>query len=91
MSDDKAKELEKEISDINDKLDALQKGFDAMYNLMKSNSELKTVGYSEQQKINTADISKLKIDKKILLGIGGVIGGMITGGVWLFTKLKSFA
>jgi len=88
MSEDKAKELEKDISDINVKLDALQKGFTKMYNLMKSDSDLKTVGYSEQQKINTADISKLKIDKKILLGAGAVVGTMITGIVWAATKLK---
>ena len=56
---------------------------------MKSNSELKTIGYSEQQKINTSDISKLKIDKKILLGVGAVVGTMITGAAWAFTKLKS--
>lgn len=90
MSDEKTKEFEKDISNINSKLDKLQTNFDLMYNLMKSNSELKTVGYSEQQKINTGDIAKLKIDKKILLGIGGVIGGMITGGAWLYTKLKVF-
>ena len=88
MSEDKAKELEKEISNINDKLDTLQKGFAEMYNLMKSNAELKTVGYSEQQKINTADISKLKIDKKVLLGVGAVVGTMITGLAWVATKLK---
>jgi hypothetical protein len=89
MSEDKAKELENKISDINDKLDALQKGFNEMYNLMKSNSELKTVGYSEQQKINTEEIAKLKIDKKILLGVGGVVGAFISGGFWFLTKIKS--
>jgi uncharacterized protein YoxC len=89
MSDDKAKELEKDIADINIKLDTLQKGFDEMYNLMKSNSELKTVGYSEQQKINTKDISQLKIDKKILLGVGAVVGGLISASFWLLTRLKN--
>jgi hypothetical protein len=89
MSDDKAKELEKDISDINVKLDNLQKDFALMFNLMKSNAELKTVGYSEQQKINTKDISQLKIDKKILLGIGAVIGSLLSAGVWLFTRVKS--
>ena len=88
MSDDKTKELEKDISDINAKLDALQSGFNEMYNLMKSNSELKTVGYSEQQKINTADINKLKIDKKILLGVGAVVGSLLSAAVWALTKLK---
>ena len=89
MSEDKAQQLEREISDINDKLDTLQTDFTLMFNLMKSNSELKTVGYSEQQKINTKDISQLKIDKKILLGIGALISGAISGGVWLFMKVKA--
>jgi hypothetical protein len=89
MSDDKAKELEKDIADINIKLDTLQRGFDEMYNLMKSNAELKTVGYSEQQKINTKDISQLKIDKKILLGVGAVVGGLISASFWLLTRLKN--
>ena len=89
MSEDKAQELETEISNINDKLDALQKDFTLMFNLMKSNSELKTVGYSEQQKINTEDIAKLKIDKKILLGAGALISGAISVGVWIFIKVKS--
>lgn len=89
MSEDKTEELERDISDINTKLDTLQRGFDEMYNLMKSNSELKTVGYSEQQKINTNDIAKLKIDKKILLGVGGVVGAIITGLFWFVTKIKA--
>ena len=88
MSDEKTKELEKDISDINAKLDELQIGFNEMYNLMKSNSELKTVGYSEQQKINTADINKLKVDKKILLGVGAVVGSLLSAAVWALTKLK---
>ena len=86
---DKTEELEKEISDINHKLDKLQVDFTQMFNLMKSNTELKTIGFSEQQKINTADISKLKIDKKILLGVGGVIGALLTGIFWIAGKLKS--
>ena len=82
MSDDKAKELEKEISDINDKLDLILFHF-------KSDHDLGHVGIPEQLKINTSDISKLKIDKKILLGVGGVIGAMLSGAFWLVTKLKS--
>ena len=82
MSDDKAKQLEKEIADINDKLDLILFHF-------KSDHDLGHVGIPEQLKINTKDISQLKIDKKILLGVGTVVGFLISGSFWLFTKLKT--
>jgi hypothetical protein len=82
MSEDKAKELEKEISNINDKLDLILFHF-------KSDHNLGHVGIPEQLKINTEDISKLKIDKKILLGVGGVVGAFISGGFWFLMKVKS--
>jgi hypothetical protein len=82
MSEEKAKELEKDISKINDKLDLILFHF-------KSDHDLGHIGIPEQLKINTADISKLKIDKKILLGVGGVVGAMLSGAFWLVTKLKS--
>jgi len=89
MSEDKEKEMEAEIKELKGEVTEIKELVKEILVHFKSDPSLGHVGYSEQIKINCKEIAKLKIDKKILLGVGGVVGGVLSGLWWVFSKLKS--
>ena len=70
MPEEKIKILEK-------KVDALQNDVTMIVNLLSSNSDMKTVGLSEQVQTNTKAISKLNNQIKLFIGLGSTISGAI--------------
>jgi hypothetical protein len=86
---DRIKDLEDKIGGIEDKIIKVDTLLTELLTHFKSNPSLGHIGDSEQIKINKTDINKLKIDKKILLGAGAIVGTMITGAAWAFARLKS--
>lgn len=82
MSEKELQKLQNDVANLDNKIDRILLHFE-------SDESIGHVGIAEQVKRNAKDIDKLKIDKKVLLGIGTVTGGLISGAFWLGSKLKA--